>query len=165
LHACDTWHQYSLGYQPAYQKKDAILSHREELLSHFISKLVIQNGFYNINIVALAYKSAYSNTASRQKLYLIMRSDKIMGEVAKNLKDALHDNEMDVNWVMQQLKDMGEKDYDKDPERRLEVVKLAAKMNQIPVYDEQLPPPPKELTSEVEEAEVEVIEEDLRKVG
>lgn len=58
-----------------------------------------------------------------------MSSEKIMKEVAKNIAEAAQRNGADLDFVFEQLKDMGSKDYDRLPERRLQVVQMIASAN------------------------------------
>ena len=134
--------QYSISGEEAYQSKHRSFTQRERLLIMFISKLILEKGYYSKEVVELAYKSAYKNSPSWQKVILIMRSDKIMSQVAKILKEKLKEMELDEDWVLKQLKEMGENDHPKDARRRLEVVKLVGRMNDLPMYEEnpKLPP-------------------------
>ena len=156
--------QYSIGGNEAYQVRNAIMTKREQLLVQFIVELITEHGYFSKDIVYLAYRSAYKNTPTWQKVILIMRSEKIMGAVAKQLKELLKNKGIDTDWVLDQLKDMGENDYDKAPDRRLEVVKLVGLMNDLPLADNrnnQLPPPADNDVLMVEDAEV---ENDLKKI-
>jgi hypothetical protein len=126
--------QYRASTDKAYSNPEIKLSEREQMLVYFIVKLIGEYGYYSKDIVKLAYNSAYKNNPSWQKVVLIMKSAKIMGEVAKELKKHLADAKIDPKWVFEQLKSMGETDHDKDPNRRLEVVKLVGAMMDIPTY-------------------------------
>jgi len=160
--------QHSAGGYQDYQQPNSRITPRENLLITFITNLIIENGYYSKNVVNLAYKSTYSCRPTWQKVALIMRSEKIMGNVAKQLSEHLKDKNLDVNWVFEQLKEMGENDYAKSPERRLDVVKLVGSMNGLPTYREeatQLNKSEEFLMIESNREEDEEAKELLQKVG
>jgi hypothetical protein len=128
--------QYRASTDRAYSNENHSLSPREKLLVTFIVQLIIKHGYYSKDIVKLAYNSAYKNSPSWQKVVLLMQSAKIMGKVVEELKNHLKSEKLETDWVLRQLKDMGENDHDKDPNRRLDVVKLVGAMNQLPMYPE-----------------------------
>jgi len=123
--------QYSGSGAIPYSKGS--LNERHKLLATFITALITKHGYFDKNIVRIAYESVYKFYPTWHKVYYIMKSEKIMSEVAEQLKKVLADKNMDIDWVADQLKDMGENDWDKAPDRRLEVAKIVGRMNQIPI--------------------------------
>lgn len=134
--------QYRMGTSKPYALtgfNNGILSPREKLLVTFIVSLIMEFGYYSRDIVRLAYRKAYTHSVppTWQKIVDIMRSEKIMTEVAKKLAKKLESNEMQEDWVLTQLKSMGESDYEHDPKRRERVVRLVGAMNSMPTYEVQ----------------------------
>jgi hypothetical protein len=111
------------------------LTAQQKLMASIIANLIVKTGYFDIDIIKIAWKTVYKHNIKRVTINDVLRSDKIMNEIAKELKKALGNNNLDINWVVSQLKEMGESDWEKAPDRRLEVVKIIARMNEVPVDD------------------------------
>ena len=153
--------QYSMNGKTEYS--GSFVNQRQELLIIKIAKLILETGYFSKEIIRVAYRTVYSVYPNWQKVIKIMKSDKIMSGVAKELRDKLADKNINLDWVAEQLKEMGEKDYDKAPDRRLEVVKLIARVHENSIED-AITPLMAENNRAIETAEYEV-QEDLDKIG
>src|SRR3990172_1736263 len=116
--------QYHISTSEAYQVKSNINQKRIKLLVTFIVALIKQYGAFNKEIVMMAYRSAYGNDASWQKVVLIMKSEPIMSEVAKQLADLLKERGASPEFVVDNFVDMAKSEYDKDPKRREKINRI-----------------------------------------
>lgn len=157
--------QYRMGTKKPYEKSNFMhggFTEREKLLVFFIVSLIMEFGYYNKDIVKLAYHKSYGFHPTWIKVSHIMQSEKIMGKVAGELSKKLKDKKMDEDWVLEQLKSMGEKDYQHDPTRRERVVRLVGAMNEMPVYENQLVGPDSNSPAKAMDAET---QSDLKMLG
>ena len=106
-----------------------------EIMIGFVVKLLMDKGFFSKEIIKIAYQSVFSVSPSWQKVVMIMKSETVMTKIAEQLKEALKENGADLNFIIRNLMQMAEEDYDKDPERRLEVVKLLARQHGLIIGD------------------------------
>ena len=60
-----------------------------------------------------------------------------MSKVAEALAEKLKDKKMDIEFVLDNLREMATKDYEDDPQRRERVVRLVGAMNELPMYEVQ----------------------------
>ncbi len=60
-----------------------------------------------------------------------------MSKVAKELALKLKNKEMDMDFVLEQFKEMATNDYKDDPKRRERVNRLLGAMNEMPTYEIQ----------------------------
>ncbi len=135
----DAWdykNDQKAGTSDTYGNKDMLLNGKQKMMAQLIASNIKEYGYYSMEVVKISYACIYNLQSVRDiRIREVMRSEGIMNAVAKELKDALKDSNLDVKWVCGQLKDMGENDHDKDPDRRLQVVKLVGAMNNMPVYE------------------------------
>lgn len=125
------------GNVPYHGNRAGVGSQRQHLLTTFIACLIKEKGFFNKNIVSIAYKSAYGDSCTWRHVAWLMESEKIMTEIAKKLKELLNDHEVDEGFVVKQLKEMAEQDYDKEPTRRERTVRLLGLMQGIPTLEDK----------------------------
>src|SRR3990172_1125508 len=128
--------QYHISTSEAYQVKSNINQKRIKLLVTFIVALIKQYGAFNKEIVMMAYRSAYGNDASWQKVVLIMKSEPIMSEVAKQLADLLKERGASPEFIVDNFVDMAKSEYDKDPKRRERINRLLGLMNNLPTLED-----------------------------
>lgn len=133
----DLKYHFRLSINPFYSGNQK-LTQRQELLVVFMANLIMRLGIFNKNVVALAYRSAYGRSATFHIIAAIMRSNKIMSRVAKELAEKLKAKEMDADFVLKQFKDMAVNEYDADPQRRERILRLIAAWNDIPAYESQI---------------------------
>ena len=106
------------------------LNGNQIMLARKIADGILDTGLFSPEIVRVAYAQVYNTSKfSNSRVMDIMSSEKIMKEVAKNIAEAAQRNGADLDFVFEQLKDMGSKDYDRLPERRLQVVQMIASAN------------------------------------
>lgn len=132
--------QYRAGTKREYEESNWLyggLTPKEKLLVTFVVNLIMQHGYFSYQIMKMAYNQAYTGFATIHKISNLMQSNKIMTKVAEKLSEKLQSNHMEHDWVLAQLKSMGENDFEADPKRRERVVRLVGAMNEMPMYEEQ----------------------------
>lgn len=130
LHAYDRLHQDRISDKLAYDNNQKIGT-KTLLVIEFLARLIVEKGFYDKYLVEMAYMKVYKTRPPLIRVGAIMRSNKLMEKLAERLKELLGKCDIETDWVFKQLKEMGESNYDADPKRRLEVVKLVGRLNGI----------------------------------
>lgn len=133
----DSEAQYSVSKRKPYH--GPLRSERMEVMIAFVVKLIMEKGFYSKEIIKIAYQSVYSVNPSWQKVVMIMNSETVMTKIAEQLKEALQENGADINFIIRNMMEMASTDYDKDPERRLDVLKLLARQHGLIIENGTIP--------------------------
>jgi hypothetical protein len=132
--------QYRMGKRKPYEEsgfEHGNLSAKQKLLVTFIIEIILQVGYYNKNVVKFAYQKAHGWSPTWIMVSRIMQSHKIMSKVAEGIAEKLKDKHMDLDFVLDQLKEMATSDYKEDPKRRERVVRLLGAMSGADMYEVQ----------------------------
>lgn len=166
LNANDRTNWNNVGYDNDYGNgaKRKSLSKKNLTMAFFIAAYIYKYGKYNESVIRKAYEMTHDYSCGNYRARQIMRNEMVQQEVARKLKELCNDQEVNEKWVVTQLKNIGEDEKSKD---RMEAVSIIARIHSIPIdgYREIEAPKnkPKELTGDIEEAEI--LEELESKVG